>query len=351
MVRRSSSIKHTPEELQPLEEEEEVGQEVGAKTGAALGINFLMLMFAVVAHSSNGTALHMLVGVSPAMKLFWRMSASYLFLLPFAVRYVWLEGLPRLSFAGGLALVSASFFYTAQNLLFYTALEHTTIGDAVIFANSQALLLIVGKAFVGERIHAFEGLGVVVAFGGAILCSFDSEQSSEASAAAGDNAVLGDVLALCASALGVAYLTVARAVRSQMSVAFFVTFVMFVGSLMALAYLAVNPHEELTFDMDPYHGVFGGFSSTHHRFAVMAYLGIVVNMAGSCGFINAMKTFSTVVIAVATLAEPLTASLIAYAFRAGLLPGPMGWVGNCLVFIGTLSVVYPSMGRADKGMH
>jgi drug/metabolite transporter (DMT)-like permease len=319
--------------------------------GKEIVFNFLMLMAAVAAHSSNSTALHMLVGVSPPIKLFWRMSASYLLLLPLAIRFLYQEGFPKLSLAGCLTFASAAFFYSAQNLLFYTALEYTTIGNAVIYANSQALLLIVGKAFVGERIHILEGIGVVVAFGGAVVCSQDSERESEASPETDDNALFGDFLALCSSALGVAYLTVAKAVRSEISVSFFITFVMFVGSIMVLTYLSINPHEELSFDMDPYHGVFGGFSTTHHRFAVMAYLAIVVNMVGSMGFIRAMEFFDTVVIAVATLIEPLTASFIAYAFNAGLLPGPLGWVGNCLVFVGTLMVVYPSMGRAEKGMH
>jgi hypothetical protein len=57
-----------------------------------------------------------------------------------------------------------------------------------------------------------------------------------------------------------------------------------------------------------------------------------------------MEYFDNVIIAVATLMEPLLASFIAYMFHAGLLPGPLGWFGNALVVCGTLAVVYPSMG-------
>lgn len=63
-----------------------------------------------------------------------------------------------------------------------------------------------------------------------------------------------------------------------------------------------------------------------------------------------MEYFDNVIIAVATLMEPLLASLIAYAFHAGLLPGPLGWFGNVLVVVGTLAVVYPSMGK-EKMQH
>jgi drug/metabolite transporter (DMT)-like permease len=350
------------EEVLPRKEEEE--EEEGAEMAeeglekkkiasrpdrTVLIVNLLMLLGAVFAHSSNATALHMLNGVSPTMKLFWRMSASYLILIPFALIYLRREGLPKMSFSGWTIFVSASLFYTLSTMCFYWALEYTTIGNAVIYANSQALLLIIGKVFVGEQIHVLEGIGVVVAFSGAILCSKDSEHSSREADLT--NALVGDLLALCAAAFGVAYLTVAKAVRSQMSVIFFITTVMFVGSIMVLVYLASNPHEEVSFDMDPFHGIFGGFDVSHHRLEVLAYLAIVVNVGGSMGFIRAMQHFDTIVIAVGTLMEPLAASFIAFICHAGLLPGPLGWLGNFLVVVGTLGVVYPSMGKNESGMH
>ncbi|KAG7371180.1 drug/metabolite transporter [Nitzschia inconspicua] len=339
------------EEALPSDEEAAVEEEVikPAADGTALITNVVLLLGAVFAHSSNSTAVHMLNGVSPTMKLYWRMSASYLILLPFSIVYLKREGLPQLSVSGWTTFVSASLFYSLSTLCFYTALEYTTIGNAVIYANSQALLLIVGKVFTGEGIHALEGVGVVVAFSGAILCSRDSEESSEEADLT--NALFGDLLALCSAAFGVAYLTVAKAVRSQMSVIFFMTTVMILGSIIVLIYLIINPHEEISFDMNPFHGIFGGFDLSHHRLEVMAYLAIVVNFGGSMGFIRAMQHFDTIVIAVATLMEPLAASFIAFLCHAGLLPGPLGWLGNCLVVLGTLCVVYPSMGKSDAGMH
>lgn len=352
----SSSRKLMPrvEEFGP---EEEIGLEKPFEeakrtepTAGSLILNLLLLLGAVFAHSSNSTALYMLDGVSPTMKLFWRMSASYLILVPFAIQYVRQEGFPKLTFSGWTTFVSAAAFYSCSTLSFYTALKYTTIGNAVIYANSQALLLIVAKLFIGEPIHLFEAIGVVVAFSGAILCSKDSEESSEELDKT--NALFGDMLGLCSAVFGVLYFTVARVVRSQMSVLFFITFVMFLGSFMVLAYIAINPHEKYSFDMDPFHGIFGGFNVSHDRIFVLAYLAIVVNVVGSMGMIRAMQHFDTIIIAVATLMEPLAASLIAFVCKAGLLPGPLGWLGNVLVVVGTLCVVYPSMGKSDSGgMH
>lgn len=58
-----------------------------------------------------------------------------------------------------------------------------------------------------------------------------------------------------------------------------------------------------------------------------------------------MAYFSTVMIAVFTLLEPMLASIIASAMQVGQLPGALGWTGNLLVAIGTLGVVFPSMDQ------
>jgi hypothetical protein len=65
------------------------------------------------------------------------------------------------------------------------------------------------------------------------------------------------------------------------------------------------------------------------------------------GFVRAMQFFDTIIIAVATLLEPMVASLIAYAFDVGLMPGLLGYFGNALVCAGTIAVVISSSGKGD----
>jgi drug/metabolite transporter (DMT)-like permease len=83
----------------------------------------------------------------------------------------------------------------------------------------------------------------------------------------------------------------------------------------------------------------------------LIYLAVVVNCVGTLGFVRAMAYFDNVIIAVATLLEPMLASFIARAFHVGELPGPLGWCGNLLVAIGTLNVIYPSLDNKEKAMH
>ena len=58
-----------------------------------------------------------------------------------------------------------------------------------------------------------------------------------------------------------------------------------------------------------------------------------------------MHFFDNIIIAVATLLEPLIATLIAFSVGVGELPGPLGWFGNLFVVLGTLGVVYPSIDK------
>jgi drug/metabolite transporter (DMT)-like permease len=328
----------------------EAGMEEHDKEGRTPLVQYLTLLGAVAGISSNSTALHMLTGVAAPMKLFWRMSASYLILSPLAIHYLIKDGIPKLSVGGWLTFAMAILCFAIQNCLFYTALQYTTIGNAVIYSNSQAVLLIIGKGCVGEPIHLFEGIGVVVAFSGAVLCSTDSESSSDEKDAT-TTAIYGDCLALLAAAVGVMYLTCAKAVRSAMSVTLFIFCVMFFGSFMVLLFIALTDGEHLEWSMDPHIGVFGGFSTYLGRIFILLYLAVVCNCLGTMGIVRAMEYFDNVVIAVATLMEPLLASLIAFAFHAGLLPGPLGWLGNILVVAGTLAVVYPSMNKKDTTIH
>ena len=64
-----------------------------------------------------------------------------------------------------------------------------------------------------------------------------------------------------------------------------------------------------------------------------------------------MQYFDNLVITVATLLEPIVASFMAYMLKVGLLPGGLGWVGNCLVMAGTVAVIYPNANKKGGGGH
>jgi drug/metabolite transporter (DMT)-like permease len=316
----------------------------------ALG-RYMSLLGAVLAISSQGTALSLLDGVSPTLKMFWRMTATALCLSVFATRTVLSKGLPSMTTLQWFTFGGAVLGFTVQMTLYYNALEYTSIGNAVIGANSQAILLVIGRVIFGHRVLRMEGGGVLVAFAGAVLCSLEESRhgsSREDVERSGRLHVLGDVLALSAGFAGLGYLTFAKAVRPHMPVTVFMFLVMVLGSMLVLGFVLVTD-ANVRCNMDPYHGLFGWMSHDHDRLYVLLYIALICNLLGTMGFVRAMQYFDSIVIAVATLLEPTAATIIAYLVGIGAWPSPMGWVGNALVVMGTLTVVYPSVN--NQGEH
>lgn len=330
----------------PEEEEEEP-----TKGGLPL-VPFLSLLSAVAAVSSNGTALSLQKGVAPPLKLYWKMTATATALAFFAGKGIYNDGgFPTLSPAHWIAFMLAVVCFVILSLAFVIAIQYTSIGNAVIFANSQALLLLIGKAFTGTPIVWMEGTGALVAFSGALICA-GTESTPPGTEDKLSLSMIGNALALLAAVGGVGYLTFAKSVRHTMSVNLFMFLIMFSGSFLVLAYMLITTSSgELTFDMNAYTGMFGWMNPRVDRLAIELWIVIVCNMAGTMGFLNAMQYFDNIVIAVATLLEPMAASLIAFALHVGELPNAIGWIGNILVVIGTVGVVAPSVNSGDGGGH
>eukprot|EP00980_Cylindrotheca_fusiformis_P017345 scaffold5380_cov131-Cylindrotheca_fusiformis.AAC.22 len=279
------SFDHPLQQHQPLQnkDEEEVEEQQVSKSGPKFE-HYAALFLAVVAVSSKSTAFHMLHHVEAPLKQYWKMVANSFALLPFAVYQYRQTGIPQLSLGQWLTFMAAIVCYSVQSVLFVKALEFTTVGNACIYANSQALLLIIGKACVGDKIHWLEGLGVLVAFAGAMLCTEDAEAQSSKDSATPTDGKVGDGLALLSAVAGVCYLTFAKAVRPGISVTVFVFSVMFVGQLLILLYLQLTL-ESLEYNLDMFDGVFGWLNV--NRLPVVLYMVLVVNSIGTMGFVRA----------------------------------------------------------------
>jgi drug/metabolite transporter (DMT)-like permease len=281
------------------------------------------------------------------------MTATAICLSVFAIRHMCQEpgGLPKLDARQWVTFVLAAVCYSFHAICFIYALQYTSIGNAVIGANSQAILLILGRVIVGANVIPMEGGGVVLAFAGAVLCSTDEKaRGGSQTEAGGDGGGFGDLLAIASGALGVGYLTFAKACRPHMPVTIFMFLTMIVGSVIVVLFM-ILAGIKLSISNDIYHGLFGWMNTQEHRLYIMIHLAVICNILGTMGFVRAMKYFENIVIAVATLLEPLMATVIAFAAGVGHLPGSMGWLGNLFVVIGTFFVVYPSVNNSSGQSH
>jgi drug/metabolite transporter (DMT)-like permease len=321
---------------------------------------YLFLLMAILSISATGPFFNVQHNVDAVMKIFWRNCATNVILLPMCIMGILDEGWPKLDQSQWVGVFLAGLSYSALGLFFVLSLDYTSVGNAMILYNSQLLLLMFGKFFVGEPISHLEFSGAMVAFTGAVFCSIDAAENDPrggglvgdvdgTNGTKGGMTLLGDLFALCAAFGGVGYLVFAQTVRSHLNLYVFMFFNMFQSSVYAFLYVWLSG-QHFTFDMERYHGMFAWLLPSADRLFLTIVAVVFCNLFGVMGYIRAMHFFDKLVISVAGLMEPVASTLLAYAMGVGLLPGYKGWIGNIFVFLGTFAVIYqPTEKRTDSG--
>jgi drug/metabolite transporter (DMT)-like permease len=302
---------------------------------------YLLLITAVIGLSSIGPLLNMQPGVNALVKVFWRASATSMALFPFAFNSLSNEGLPKLTRLQWCVFFLTATSYTITTAGYVLALDYTTVGNATIISNTQALILLAAKLFTGNTILPTEAIGAIFAFAGATLCSMDARGGgSSLDGSGGGNTSLGDLYAFVSALGGASYLVLAKSLRPHTNLFVFMFFIMSVGSLNMLLFMVVS-NTEFTLDFHADHGLLGWMNLRGDRLPVEASMVITCNIVGVLGYARAMQYFDNLVISVAALMEPVIAEVMAFLLGVGSLPGTLGWAGNLMVAGGTFAVVLP----------
>eukprot|EP00977_Amphora_coffeiformis_P001348 scaffold283_cov186-Amphora_coffeaeformis.AAC.6 len=256
-------------------------------------VAYLLLISAVIGLSSIGPLLNLQCGVDPTMKIVWRNFSAAVALIPLVLLSVWREGLPRLSRTHVIVLFLTGASYAGFTVFFAWSLEYTTINNTVVLGNCQAILFLVGRVVMGQAVSFLEGMGAVIAFAGAAICSREAAKGEDmdmlrtaTDSTEANSTLKGDALAIMSAVSCVAYLVTAKTVRPVMNLYVFMCCVMFLASVDAL-FLAYMSGIDVTWDRDPNKGVFGWMNPQGNR------LPLELIMVVSCQFIGAMGKLTT----------------------------------------------------------
>lgn len=336
----------------------------GDPTSAIPTHAYVTLATAVIALSSIGPSLDLQHGVAPILKIFWRMTGTWMTLSPIAIHSIYKDGWPKVGNPQILTFLCASVCYAVMCVAFVLSLEYTSVGNAVIFSNTHALLLLLGRFLVGSHVSLFEGGGALIAFVGGVFCTYDeslvtedapSELQPSAVAAEGSEEMapiwvgcFGDLLATLSALGGCLYLVLASTIRSRFpSVYVFVFMLMITASTITLSCIVVLG-QDYELSRDIHIGLWGFMNARYDRLPLEMFMVIVCNLIGSMGYLRSTKYFDNLVISVATLMEPVVASSLAYLMGVGLLPGFLGCVGNLFVAMGTVLVINPVATKKES---
>jgi len=310
---------------------------------------YVTLLTAFLAISTSGTALDLQgTEVHPCMKVYWRLSATSLALIPLVIYSLHKDGPPRLTFRQWMLFPICAIAYSEMTTSFVTSLSLTSMANAFVFSNMTSLILLLVNTALGRPTLRLEVIGVIIGFGGALICSCDNSRHSSA---VGHDSIsqkrIGDLLALSASFGMAAYLSIAKDLRSKCNL-FVFTFALFVCCQFFILSFMIVKGEPVEFSTDKNIGIFGWVNSDMDRLPVELYIVLVCSLMGTIAYVAVLQYFEAIVVAVVMLMEPSVAALIGYMAGVDSLPGLQTWFGDAFVVAGSTMVIYCGATKDTK---
>ncbi|OQR82227.1 Drug/Metabolite Transporter (DMT) Superfamily [Thraustotheca clavata] len=301
-------------------------------------VAYLLLICSFCTISSLGVAFDLMTGVSPLLKLFWKVNgtciATSLICLP-KLRGV-LSGTvptPRLS-----CLLICALGYCIWNGTFLWALDHTSIGHAYILNNSHSLVLVIWKLLRRSPVAMQEGIGMIIGLGGGVIIALDHTVSRTKAV---DSSLQGDIVAFLGAIGAAIYLTNAKAVRSQPNLDFMVFMWLHMCTvILVLLPVLYQSVDSLSFSTNPENGIFGWADTS--RLPYELYLVTICDFIGGMGYVRVLRYFEPIVVSIVMLLEPVLAVYLGIIVGISNVPDVVTICGSVIVIFGTGLVIHSS---------
>tara|TARA_X000000368_G_C23037534_1_gene715239 strand:+ start:1137 stop:2099 length:963 start_codon:yes stop_codon:yes gene_type:complete len=293
---------------------------------------WIILAVSILAVSSAGAVFQMITSVPPLLKASWRLQATSVILLPFAIfQYKNLDlKTKKLTFdKKNIAIIIGSGLCLWLHFGSWVwSLDHTTLPRSLLFVTSHPLVIVLGLWLINKPVKKESSIGAIIGFIGAAIIILGVESEGKAS-------LIGDLAAFIGAVTVVGYFTAGRVLREWMPLFVYAFPVTFLASML----LAISSilQEGANFDSsNSILYVFGWLNAVW--FPYIAYLAIGPGLIGHTGINGVLKWFSPLIISVCLVMEPLIGSIIGYFFVSTETPGMETLIGGAILIIGTLMV-------------
>lgn len=196
------------------------------------------------------------------------------------------------------------------------SIQYTSIANSAVLVSTQPLFVAgLSVAFLGEKPTGRQWLGILVAIAGAAVLGFGAF-------GLGGKALFGDFLALSAGMMSAGYFTIGRTLRKKLDLWAYTGLVYGVTAAVLLVAVLVSPDVPLT-----------GYPT--QDWLVFLGLAAVPMMMGHTGINYALRYLPAYVANLASLGEPVGATLIAWLLPAiAEVPPPQTLFGGILILVG-----------------
>ncbi|HJN55610.1 MAG TPA: DMT family transporter [Candidatus Poseidoniales archaeon] len=287
-------------------------------------VAWALLGMGLLGVSSAGAVLLTMGGVPPIHKAAWRLQATTLILVPFAVTERRRTSPEEHALRGReLPLLISGTFLATHFGLWIASLDMTSLTHSLLFVTSHPFLILFGMLILRQPAGSKAIAGVIAGGIGAVMTTGDLTS-------AGGATLLGDLVALAGAAAIVGYLAIGRSLRQDMALfAYALPVTGIAAAQLSLAALLLEPAAPV--------GVFGWIGPSH--LLAVAYLAFGPGLLGHTAINGAMRHIQPLVISVALTFEPIIGSIIGWTMGVADLPGSWTVMGGALMITGTILVI------------
>ncbi len=256
----------------------------------------------------------------------YRLSIASLVLLPL----VWRQRteLSRLKAADWRLVALSGAFLAAHFATWISSLAYTSVASSVVLVTTTPLwVALLSPFFLRERLQNRTWLGLVVALAGGVIvgaseaCSWDSSGlvCPGFSSLGGDRTLLGNFLALVGAVMAAGYMIVGRRLRPTLSL------VGYIGTVYPVAAII----------LDVVAGFSGGRLVGFSSLTILCFiaLALVPQLLGHTSYNYALGYLPAAYVSLATLAEPIGATLLAILVL-GEAPTLLEVIGGVIILAG-----------------
>jgi len=275
----------------------------------------IVLLIGILAVSAASILIRNAQTTAPSLVIAsYRMTIASLVVVPVAL-WRHQNDLRKLQAREWLLAAGSGVFLALHFAAWVTSLEYTSVTSSVVLDTTSPLWVAIGSwLLLRERLTRAVVCGLIIAVTGSLVIGFGDMIQG-----AGSASVLGNSLALVGALMVTGYWLIGRRVRGSLSLAPYVAIVYSMAAVVLLIMVG-GARQSLT-----------GYDTITYVWLVL--LALVPQLVGHTSFNWALARLPAVFVAVATLGEPIGATILAY-FLLGEIPTTVRIFGAALVLAG-----------------
>ena len=275
----------------------------------------IVLLVGIIAVSASSIFIRNAQTAAPSLVIAaYRMTIASLVVVPVAL-WRHQNELRKLRATEWLLAAASGAFLALHFAAWVTSLEYTSVTSSVVLDATSPMWVAIGSwLLLRERLTRPVIFGLIVAVAGSLVIGLGDMTQATSS-----TSLLGNSLALVGALMVTGYWLIGRRVRGSLSLVPYVAIVYSMATVVLLIMVA-GARQPLT-----------GYDTTTYVWLVL--LALVPQLVGHSSFNWALARLPAVFVAVATLGEPIGATVLAY-FLLGESPTTIRMFGAALVLAG-----------------